>query len=312
MSGLRPGTGGGDEPAAPRTVVVRAPAKVNLHLEVLRERADGYHDIETIFQAITLHDTLRVTRRDRGGGGQLRLRVTPRGAAPDGPANLCWQAVRAFRHATGRQGDLEIELAKEIPAAAGLGGGSSDAAATLVACNRLFGAGLDAAELEALAAELGSDVPFFIRGGTQLGRGRGTDLTPLEPVRHGVFLVVKPPLELETARVYAQLKMGLTVRGPKCNIRHAKALIARFPDRAWFGFNRLEEVVLPAHPELQRLVHRLRELAPVAMLCGSGAAVVAAFDERSWTPRVRDEFGGPEWFVRVAGPHPAGADVTDE
>ena len=308
----RPGRAAGGSGRPGRAVTVRAPAKVNLHLEILRQRPDGYHDIETVFQALDLFDSIRVWHRERGGGSQLRLRVTPLSGAPAGQENLCWQAVRLFQRETGCRGDLEIELRKSIPAGAGLGGGSSDAAAVLVACNRLFGAGLEAADLERLAVGLGADVPFFIRGGTQLGRGRGTELRRLDPVRHAVFLVVKPPLSIGTASVYAQLKMGLTVRAPKCNIRHAKALLARFPSSSWFGFNRLEEVVMPAHPELQRLVGRLRELAPVAMMCGSGAAVFAAFDERSWTPYVRDEFDGPAWYVRVAGPHPAGVEIMEE
>ncbi len=295
-----------------RIVTVRAPAKVNLHLEVLRQRPDGYHEIETIFQSIGIFDTVRARLGDRDGEGELRLHVAPVGAAPEGRLNLCWQAARLFQREMGRRGDLEIWLSKDIPAAAGLGGGSSDAAAVLVACDRLFGTGLDAAALEGLAAQLGSDVPFFVRGGTQLGRGRGTELTPLESLRQGIFLVVQPPLAFETARVYSQLKMGLTIRSPKCNIRHAKALIVRFPSSSWFGFNRLEDVVMPAHPELQRLVQRLREMAPVAMLCGSGAAVYGAFDERSWTAQVRDEFDAPSWYVRVVGPHPAGAEITEE
>ncbi len=306
---------GNDARSPARRVVVRAPAKVNLHLEVLRQRPDGYHDIETVFQAVTLFDTVTVTLRAAGddpAGQRLRLRVAPRDAAPEGADNICWQAVRLFGHATGRHGELEIDLHKEIPAGAGLGGGSADAAAVLVALDRLHDTRLDLAELERLGEQLGSDVPFFIRGGTQIGRGRGTRLTPLTAIRSGVFLIVKPPLSIETARIYGQLKIGLTVRGPKCNLQHIKALIARFPSSSWFGFNRLEEVVLPAHPVLQRLVLRLKELAPIAMLTGSGAAVVGVFDEQNWTSHIGDEFDAPDWFVRVVGPHPAGVEITEE
>ena len=306
---------GNDAQAPARRVVVRAPAKVNLHLEVLRQRPDGYHEIETVFQAVTLFDTVAVTLRATGNdpaAQRVRLRVSPPGAAPDGPENLCWEAARLFGHATGRHGELEIDLHKEIPAGAGLGGGSADAAAVLVALNRLHGTALDGAELEQLAGRIGSDVPFFIRGGTQVGRGRGTVLTPVTAIRSGVFLIVKPPLSIETARIYGQLKIGLTVRGPKCSLRHVKALIARFPSSSWFGFNRLEEVVLPAHPVLQRLVFRLRELAPIAMLTGSGSAVFGVFEEQIWTAQIRDEFEAPDWFIRVVGPHPAGVEITEE
>lgn len=319
--GRRPAAGGGREQDPPasgqplaRRLAVRAPAKVNLHLEILRARPDGYHEIETIFQAIGLFDHVAVALREPLPPGDVRvdLRVAPAGAAPEGPENLCWRAARLLCHAAGRGGWFQIDLRKEIPAAAGLGGGSSDAAAVLVALNRLLDAGLDAADLMAIGAELGADVPFFVRGGTALGRGTGTRLTELTPIRQGVFLIVKPPLEMATGAVYAQLKMGLTVRSPKCNIRHTKALIARFPSSSWFGINRLEEVVLPAQPVLQRLVLRLRELAPIAMLSGSGSAVVAVFAERSWNPRILEEFGDPGWFVRVVAAHAAGVEIMDE
>ncbi len=297
-----------------RRTTALAPAKVNLHLEVLRARRDGYHDLETIFQAVALFDRLTVTLSAPAlaAAADIQLRVTPREAAPAGPDNLCWAAAEHFCAATGWGGRLRIDLHKEIPTAAGLGGGSSDAAAVLVACNRLFGVGLDVPALEQLGCALGADVPFFVRGGTALGRGRGDQLTPLPAIRAGRFLIVRPDLPLSTAAVYARLKMGLTLRSPKCSIRPIKALIARFPTSSWFGFNRLEEVVLPEHPVLQRLVLRLREIAPVAMLSGSGAAVVAVFDEEAWRPGILEEFDHPGWFVRVVSAHPAGVVFKDE
>ena len=290
-----------------------APAKVNLHLEVLRLRQDGYHEIETILQAIKLFDTVTVERRKAFsiGAPQIELRVRPAGAAPAGPENLCWRAARRFCRVTGCGGRLRIELQKEIPAAAGLGGGSSDAAAVLVACDRLFGTGLEVAALEGLAAEIGSDAPFFIRGGTQLGRGRGTELTVLPTIRSGQFLIIKPDIDLSTEEVYSGLRMGLTVRSPKANITGVKSLIARFPTGSWFGLNRLEEVVVPSHPELQRLIVHLQELAPVAMLSGSGAAVVAVFAEDYDLARISGEFARSDWFVRVVGPHAVGVEIRD-
>jgi 4-diphosphocytidyl-2-C-methyl-D-erythritol kinase len=211
----------------------------------------------------------------------------------------------------GVRGHLRIELAKEIPVGSGLGGGSSDAAAILAACDRLFGTALEAQDLEEMAAHLGSDVPFFIRGGTMLGRGRGTELTPLPPILRGVFLIVKPEIELITSQVYDKLKMGLTLRSPKANISGVKSLITRFPTSSWFGFNRLEEVVLPDHPALQRIVLRLRELAPVVMLTGSGSAVVAVFSEEGWSPKITDEFAQLSSFVRVVLPHPTGVEFME-
>lgn len=317
---MHPGSSAGEEGAAPRaararTLRLRAPAKVNLHLEILRRRRDGYHEIETVLQAVELFDELEVALlRELRGEPEILLAVEPAGAAPEGQENICWQAVRHFCHRQRRSGRFRIRLRKEIPVAAGLGGGSSDGAAVLVACDRLLGTGLETAELEALGAGLGSDVPFFVRGGTALARGRGTELTPLPAIRRGRFLIVSPPLQLSTRDVYDGLKMGLTVRAPRANIQGLKSLIARFPTGSWIGFNRLEEVVLPAHPELQRLVLRLREAAPVAMLSGSGAAVVAVFatETEREIEQLQAEFAHIGWFVRVVGPHTAGVEVRED
>ncbi len=298
-----------------RTVAVRAPAKVNLHLEVLRRRHDGFHDIETILQAVALFDEIRVTlvEQYRGGTPDIDLKLG-RGAAgiPGDETNMCWRAARLFCKETGSSGRIIIHLDKEIPAEAGLGGGSSDAAAVLVACNHLFKVGLEKGDLEKLGAQLGSDVPFFIRGGTALGRGRGTDLTSLPAVRSGHFLIVKPALDLKTPQVYNDLKMGLTVNSTKANIQIIKPLLVRFPQKSWPGFNRLEDVVLPSQPSLQRLVLDLRQDAPVAMLSGSGSAVFAVFPEGYDLDIIVEELGKSGLYVRVVGPHAAGVEITDD
>jgi 4-diphosphocytidyl-2-C-methyl-D-erythritol kinase len=286
---------------------------VNLHLEVLRQRSDGYHEVETILQAVRLHDRVTVSLLEEFSGRRphIELHVSPTGTAPADAGNTCWRAAHLFCRATGRTGRLRIALQKRIPTAAGLGGGSSDAAAVLVACDRLFGTGLETAVLEELAGQIGSDVPFFVRGGTMMARGRGTLLTPLPSIRSGRFLIVKPDIELRTEDVYAGLRMGLTVRGPKANISGMKSMLARFPTSTWFGFNRLEEVVLPSHPILQRLVLRLKELAPIAMLSGSGAAVVAVFSDHSNLNEISAEFAHPGWLVTVVGPQAFGVEIQE-
>ncbi len=297
-----------------RVVALRAPAKVNLHLEVLKRRPDGYHDLETILQTIELFDTLRVTLHEVYAGGEpdISIRVRPHGAAPADESNLCWQAARLFCRRLQLSGRLEIDLEKEIPSGAGLGGGSSDAAAVLIACDRLFDSGLELTRLEQLATELGSDVSFFVRGGTAIGHGTGSRLIQLPRVRSGQFLVLKPDFDLSTSAVYGQLKMGLTVRRPAANIQSIKPLIARFPTTAWFGYNRLEEVVLPSRPELQRALRQLREIAPVAMLSGSGSAVFAVFTKNRSLPFVVKELARGFTFVRIVGPYPAGVEITED
>jgi 4-diphosphocytidyl-2-C-methyl-D-erythritol kinase len=294
-------------------VTLRAPAKVNLHLEVLRLRPDGYHDIETILQAVTLFDRLKLTLHDRfpSRKPQIDLIVRPAGTAPADGTNLCCQAVRLFCREMGVSGHIRLDLAKEIPCEAGLGGGSSNAAAALIGCNQLFGTGLEISELEALLAQIGSDAPFFVRGGTLLGRGRGSDLTPLPAIGRGYFLLIKPEIQLKTSSVYAKLKMGLTVRSPKATLSGVKSLIARFPTSSWFGFNRLEEVVFPAQPALQRMVLQLRELAPVAMLSGSGSAAFAVFPAADQATEIAKGFARFCPFVRIVVPHAGGVEFTD-
>ncbi|MCP4572378.1 MAG: 4-(cytidine 5'-diphospho)-2-C-methyl-D-erythritol kinase [bacterium] len=304
----------GRRPAG-RRVTLRAPAKVNLHLEVLRQRHDGYHDIETILQAVGLFDRVTVELAEEYQGGEPDLALTvsgARGSVPTDETNLAWQAARLFCRETGVSGALTIHLEKAIPAAAGLGGGSSDAAAVLVACDRLFGTGLEADRLERLGAEIGSDVPFFVKGGTALGRGRGTMLTQLPSVRTGQFLIVKPDLQLQTSDVYGALKMGLTVNSATANIQVIRPMLSRFPQKTWPGFNRLEDVVLPAQPALQRLVLGLRQLAPVAMLSGSGAAVFGVFPEGRDLADQAGEFEQTGLFVRTVAPHPGGVEVLQD
>lgn len=294
-----------------KTVTVKAPAKVNLHLEVVRQRHDGYHEIETVFQAISIFDTVEVALTEQFSGGEpnIAITVTPSGSAPADETNLCWMAARHFCREMKVSGEIVIHLTKTIPLEAGLGGGSSDAAAVLYALNVLFETRLDDKELEALGVALGADVPFFIKGGTALGRGIGNILTPLPGVRTGRFLIAKPALKLRASDVYGNLKMGLTVNSTKANIQVMKPILARFPQDTWPGFNRLESVVLPQQPALQRLVFLLQEHAPVAMLSGSGSAVMAVFPDGENLDELVAELEADGLFVRVVGPCVSGVHV---
>jgi len=297
-----------------RRVRLNAPAKINLHLEVLRLRHDGYHDIETILQAIDLHDTLQVTLLESfeaGTAPEIELLVKPAGSVTDGDDNLCIQAALLFCREQGVSGHLQMELQKNIPVGAGLGGGSSDAMAVLIACDRLFKTNLDQKELEAMGAKIGSDVPFFAAGGTQLGRGRGTKLTPLPALRSGTIVLLKPHFSCDTGNTYGALKMGLTVRTPAANLQVIKSLIVKFFDRPWFGFNRLEEVVLPTYPELSRILLRLREEAPVAMLSGSGSAVFGILQRSEQADALIHEFSAQVKFARTVTPLPRGVQVLE-
>ena len=158
------------------SVTVRVPGKVNLHLGVGERRADGYHDITTVFHAVSLTDEVTVR-----GADVLSLSTIGEGAeeVPDDDRNLAWQAAELMAEHVGRAPDVEIIIDKSIPVAGGMAGGSADAAAVLVGMNELWELGVPRRDLHAMAARLGSDVPFALHGGTALGTGRGEDLTPV-------------------------------------------------------------------------------------------------------------------------------------
>jgi 4-diphosphocytidyl-2-C-methyl-D-erythritol kinase len=189
--------------SAPAAVTVRVPAKVNLQLAVGPARADGYHSLVTVFHAVSLFDEVTVRPAER-----MAVKVTGEDSAavPAGKTNLAWQAAVALAAAAGRKprdSAVVIEIRKRIPVAAGLAGGSADAAATLVACNELWRTGLSQRELAQVAAELGSDVPFALVGGTAVGRGRGEELTPALVAGNYHWALAFAHTGLSTAQVYA-------------------------------------------------------------------------------------------------------------
>ena len=178
------------------TIKLSAPAKVNLFLAITGLLPDGYHALETVFQAISLADTVELAPRPTG----LEL-ISDSLAVPTGPENLCWRAAELLARTTGTTQGVTLHLQKQIPLGAGLGGGSSDAAAVLLGLNQLWGLGLTSAELEQVGAKLGADVAFFIRGGTALGRGKGEALLAL-PTPTLSLVVAWPAVGLSTPAVY--------------------------------------------------------------------------------------------------------------
>lgn len=185
-----------------RPVVVRVPAKINLHLSVGPRRPDGFHDLMTVFLAVSLYDEVTAAAADG-----LSLSVSGEGSAglPLDERNLAWRAAEALAEYAGVPADASLTLVKEIPVAAGLAGGSADAAATLVACDELWGLGLGRTELLEMAASVGSDVAFLLGGGMALGTGRGELLTPVLAAGQWHWVLALADGELSTAEVYAEL-----------------------------------------------------------------------------------------------------------
>jgi 4-diphosphocytidyl-2-C-methyl-D-erythritol kinase len=188
--------------AASGSVRVRVPAKINLHLAVGPRRDDGYHRLETVYQAISLHDELTAERAD---GLTLTVEGEGAGVLPADDGNLAVRAVRLLAGHLGVPPNVRLHLTKRIPLAGGLAGGSADAAAALVACDALWSGGLSREELEELAAGLGSDVPFLVPGGTALGTGRGERISPVLTTGTWHWVVAVADGGLSTPRVYGQL-----------------------------------------------------------------------------------------------------------
>ncbi len=247
-----------------------APAKINLSLEVLGRRADGYHELSSLFLPVGLFDELVIDRSDDG----ISLSVTGAGLPAD-ESNLAWRAAAVFFEAAGLEPGLEIELTKNIPLAAGLGGGSSDAAAVLKGANRLYGSPFDDSELKRLALKLGADVPFFIDARPAWAGGVGERLTPIElPKYH--FILVNPGFEVSTAWAYSRLQKPLTRPGATDTI--VTPAIGSYQDLAPLA-NDLEPVVVERWPVVGRIRERLMEAgAKLSRMSGSGPTVFGLFE----------------------------------
>ncbi len=286
-----------------------APAKINLGLEVVRRRRDGYHDIETIFQTIDFSDELVFHESAEPGSFRLDIQGVK---APEGSDNLVAQAWSLMREKAGKSPrGLRLELLKRIPLGAGLGGGSSDAAAMLLGLNRYWRLNLAQEDLGELAAQLGSDVPFLLRGGTAIGRGRGEKLEPLPALSQGVFLLVNPGIAISSGWAYEQIKLGLTRNPYRISVEQVKAFIMRFPAPGMVLKNRLEDVVYPAHPVMGEIAEALDESGAVHVsMSGSGSTLYGTFADASQAEKVREGLGD-KWMSWVARPLPNGVRLEE-
>ena len=237
-----------------------APGKLNLFLHVLGRRADGYHLLQTVFRLIDRGDRVGVAAR---GDGEIRRHEPLPGVAPE--EDLCVRAARLLKRRCGTSLGADLALEKNLPIGGGLGGGSSDAATTLIVLNRLWNAGLARGELQALAQQLGADVPFFVFGENALGEGIGEQLTALL-LPPAWYLVLVPPVALSTKDVFSD--NALT--------RNTKPLKLP-PFFSGLGANDLEAVALQRSPEIAAHLQWLRARRPQARMTGSGACVFAEF-----------------------------------
>ena len=286
-------------PANPPTVIrLRAPAKLNLGLAITGRRADGFHDLVTIFQAIDLYDDVVVRYQASGempaAVGLGRVGAGPWGAADPGLVsddNLAVRAARAAAESLGLNGQWTVSLEKAIPPASGMGGASSDAAAALSAVERIAGRSIPNPERAAIELALGSDVPFFRDGGTALAGGRGEDLAPLQPPTGSVFLIVTPrlavPIPAKTATLFGALRQDDFEPGTDV-LEQAGRLRAHLPldpELLGNGFARpLGEVA----PEIEPFRDELRRIGGNRWsLSGAGPTHYAVTDDITWVDATR-------------------------
>ena len=265
------------------SVRVLAPAKINLSLRIVGARPDGYHDISTIFHAVSLTDEVSVRAADAGSGCVVTTTGEGASAVPAGDANIALRAATALaRHAGVSTADVVVEITKSIPMAAGMAGGSTDAAATLVALRRLWGLDIPDATLAEIAADLGSDVPFALLGGTARGTGRGEMLTPVLAQAELHWVIGLDHGELSTPRVYAEWDR-LAAEGvvsPASGVDDAPLLRAlRQGDPGEIArhlVNDLQPAAIALRPSLSGVLDAGRELGALAGLV-SGSGPTCAF-----------------------------------
>jgi 4-diphosphocytidyl-2-C-methyl-D-erythritol kinase len=263
-------------------IAVHAPAKINLGLAVGSRRPDGYHDLQTILVRINLSDEITLTRKPKGISLMLQP-PTPslrRFTVPTGKTNIAVEAAALFLKQTGIPGGVQIQLLKRIPVGAGLGGGSSDAAAVLKGMNRLFGRPLTPASLSALALELGSDVPFFLARSSSIASGRGEELKPVSLPKLWLVLYI-PSFPVSTAWAYSALDRSRRTGQLTGVVFSPMIAVARLQADGLAAFgatlhNSFESVVFTRHPELRQVKCRLLASGAVAaLLSGSGSTLFA-------------------------------------
>ncbi|HOX39198.1 MAG TPA: 4-(cytidine 5'-diphospho)-2-C-methyl-D-erythritol kinase [Candidatus Brocadiia bacterium] len=259
----------------PDKLKIEAFAKINLFLEVLGKRPDGYHDIYTVMQEISLADEIELSPSDEISLDCDDARI------PSDSRNLIWRAAEALRAEAGIGRGVAVSLHKRIPHGAGLGGGSSDAAAAIIGLNRLWRLDWRIERLLPVAARVGSDVPFFLYGGTCVCEGRGERVTPIDAGEPLWFVLVSPPFAVSTAEIYSRVDSDLTNEPVRCNVKEIAVFGSSGAARvAGMLFNRLEAVACRAEPGIVVVIDALRKGGALgAMMTGSGSSVFGVCED---------------------------------
>ena len=264
-------------------MILRSKSKINLGLKVLNKRSDGLHNIVTIFQEVDFGDKIQLVKHKTGC--QIKSDVD---WIPIDNSNICYKAYSALCHELNQDLGVKISLEKRIPVGSGIGGGSANAAATLIGLNLLYNLGLNDKKLESIAVNIGADVPFFIRGGTQIGQETGGKLSPITKKFEAAILLVIPRVSISTEWAYSQLKNKL--KSSNSILRFANLMRKDFLSFKFFE-NDFEKIVIPSYPEIGTLKSKLLEFgANFASLSGSGSTVFGIFDDEALAKRAKSFF----------------------
>ena len=286
---------------------IRAPAKINLRLRVVGKRKDGYHLLDTIMVPVSLYDEIEITKaegKERKRSSVRKLKVTcDHPLVPQGKRNLAYRAAALLLAKSGADARVSIHIHKEIPVGAGLGGGSSDAAAALVGLNRLLKLRLSTRKLEKLSLSLGADVPFFIRPRPARARGIGERLSGLGKLPRLWAIILYPGFPVSTAWVYGKLQLTLTKPSANTSIN---SLLRNAVGLRKLLVNDLENVTLDRYPKVALLKARLTEEGAIgALMTGTGSSVFGIFDSRRKAKqafhRLHKTNGAEAFLVRVLG-----------
>ncbi len=269
-------------------------SKVNIGLKILSKRNDGYHNIYTVFQELDFGDSITIKKADSGCTISSNVDWIP-----TDESNICYKAYTALKRKFPKLGGVSIHIKNRIPAGSGLGGGSANGAAVLKGLNKLYNLELSDDGLEKIGFEVGADVPFFIKGGTQLGEEIGDKLTPLPRSVAGVYLLVFPNLSISTAWAYSGIKNKLKSRIVLPNF---VGFFSGDNSSLEIFENDFERIVIPAYPEIGAIKYKLLELgARFASLSGSGSTVFGIFDEDT-SAKEAELFFHPTYQTTLANP----------
>ncbi|HEY8343822.1 MAG TPA: 4-(cytidine 5'-diphospho)-2-C-methyl-D-erythritol kinase [Bacillota bacterium] len=290
-----------------RRIKAKAFAKINLSLDIVGKRSDGYHEVKMIMQSITLHDFLTFTPAPT-----LSLH-TSESYLPVNDQNLIIKAAKLLKQYAGIKSGAEIYLQKNIPVGAGLGGGSADAAATLMALNQLWGLHLDTTDLRKLAVSIGADVPFCITGGTVLAGGIGEKLTPLPALPKVRLLLAKPPFSVKTKEVYGKYDTLSIISHPQIMKVVDCIKSGKFWEITNYWGNVLEEVTLQLHPTLKIHMHEFACFGLPVRMTGSGPTIFALLPEGfTELDELKKKLNKDNWWVYESDFHQEGNQLLVE